>query len=375
MSKVNGKTATPRLQSAPEPIDKADRPVTLADIAKCVGVHVTTVSLALREHPSIPAGTRETIRAAARDLGYQRDPMLDAFNFHRTRMSQRSRTLNSAFVVHAGASRFFGGSHYQPLVYAGAKAVAEARGHSLDIFVVGREHLSPARLNSILSARGITGVLLSTFEIDIAELDLDWSQLCAVKIECLHLTPNLDAVSNDQLQAARSAMRKLRKLGYRRIGLATAREDQARLEESFGMGVLLEQASLPEAECVPPLIFGLCDVPRLPSLLKDWVARHGIEVIISNWNELLDIFATSGVRLPEDIAFASLDVPPSHPHLAGIVQNHRLVGQKAMEQLAIMTDAFQRGVPSAQTITYIPGRWRDGATVPPRTRPNGGETL
>lgn len=346
----------------------AKRYATLADIAAKAGVHPTTVSLALRDHPSIPLATRATIRTLAKELGYQRDPLLDAFNFHRTRVTQRNRCLNSAFVVHAGATRFFAGNHYQPLVYAGAKAVAEARGHSLDIFVVGRDHLSPSRLNSILTARGISAVMLSTFEIDIGQLELDWTQFCAVKIECLHLTPHIDAVSNDQLQAARLAMRTLRKLGYRRIGLATAREDQMRLAESFGMGVLLEQSALPESECVPPLFFSLAEVPRLPVLLRDWMAAHRVDVIISNWNELLDIFASSGLRLPDDVAFASLDVPPSLPHLAGIVQNHRLVGQRAMEQLAIMTDSYQRGVPAAQTVTYIPGYWQDGATAPAKPR-------
>jgi hypothetical protein len=39
-----------------------------------------------------------------------------------------------------------------------------------------------------------------------------------------------------------------------------------------------------------------------------------------------------------------------------------------MEQLAIMTDAYQRGVPQAQTITYIPGYWQDGATAPQKAR-------
>ena len=243
MSKVTGKTAPVPPPASPEPTVPSRRMPTLADIAAKVGVHVTTVSLALRDHPSIPACTRDIIRAMAKELDYHRDPLLDAFNFHRARVSQRPRTINSAFVVHAGATRFFGGNHYQPLVYAGAKAAAEARGHTLDIFVVGRDHLSPSRLNTILNARGITSVLLSTFEIDIAQLELDWSQFCAVKIECLHLTPNIDAVSNDQLQAARLAMRRLRKLGYRRIGLATAREDQTRLAEL---------ASVATARFLPP---------------------------------------------------------------------------------------------------------------------------
>lgn len=370
MSKASGKTAkAPRPAVKTEQAPAPKRYHTLADIAARADVHVTTVSLALRDHPSIPPVTRARIRAVAKEFGYQRDPLLDALNFHRASQTQQTRSMNSAFVVHAGTSRLFGGfggHHYQPLVYAGAKAAAEARGHTLDIFVVGQGHLAPARLNTILTARGISGVLLSTFEIDIEQLDLDWAQFCAVKIECTHLTPNLDSVSNDQLQVARLAMRRLRKLGYRRIGLATAREDQTRLAESFGMGVLIEQASLPEAECVPALIFSLADLPVLPRLVTEWMREHRVDVVISNWNELFDTFATAGIRLPEDVAFACLDIPPSMPHVAGVVQNHRLVGQRAMEQLAIMTDAYQRGVPEAQTITYVPGFWQDGVTAPGR---------
>jgi LacI family transcriptional regulator len=367
MSKASGKTA-PARPRAPEGLSAPKRYYTLADIAAKAGVHVTTVSLALRDHPSIPPATRARIRTVARKFGYQRDPLLDALNFHRARRNQQARVVSSAFVVHAGTTRLFSGNHYQPLVYAGAKAAAEARGHTLDIFVVGQGHLAPARLNTILTARSITGVLLSTFEIDIEQLDLDWDQFCAVKIECLHLTPNLDAISNDQLQVARLAMQQLRRLGYRRIGLATAREDQTRLGESFGMGVLIEQASLPEAECVPPLFFSLADVPRLARLIPEWMRDHQVDVIISNWNELFDTFATAGIRLPQDVAFASLDIPPSMPHVAGVVQNHRLVGQRAMEQLAIMTDAYQRGVPEAQAITYIPGYWQNGITAPQKPR-------
>ncbi|HEY0944730.1 MAG TPA: LacI family DNA-binding transcriptional regulator [Opitutaceae bacterium] len=365
MSKVSGKTAPPPHPGA-DTASPPKRYYTLADIAAKAQVHVTTVSLALRDHPSIPPATRQRIRSVAKEFGYRRDPLLDALNSHRARTTQQNRSVSSAFVVHAGTTRLFGGNHYQPLVFAGAKAAAEARGHALDIFVVGQGHLAPARLNTILNARGVSAVLLSTFEIDIEQLDLDWDHFCAVKIECTHLTPHLDAVSNDQLQVARLAMRRLRKLGYRRIGLATAREDQTRLGESFGMGVLIEQSSLPEAERVPPLLFNLTEVPLLPQLVPVWMRAHKVDVIISNWNELFETFATAGIRLPDDVAFASLDVPPSLPHIAGVVQNHQLVGQRAMEQLAIMTEAHQRGVPEVQTITYIPGFWQDGVTAPQR---------
>ncbi|MGH7996733.1 MAG: LacI family DNA-binding transcriptional regulator [Opitutaceae bacterium] len=365
MSKACGRTAPARPSEADPP--RAGKPYrTLADVAARAGVHVTTVSLALRGHPSIPPATRERIRVAAEAVGYRRDPQLDALNFHRVRQHKQPRSTGSAFVVHAGATRFFDGMCYQPLVWEGAKAAAEAHGHSLEIFEVGRGRLEPARLNSILQARGVTGILLSTFEIDIGQLDLDWSRFTAVKIECLHLTPDLDCVSNDQMQVARLAMRRLRALGYRRIGLATAREDEMRLAESFGMGALIEQAALCESECVPSLFFGLGDVPNLEEVIRQWIEKNRIDAVISNWNELFEVFPKAGLRVPEDVAFAPLDVPPSMPGVAGVVQNHRLVGQRAMEQLAIMAESHQRGVPKTQTITYVPGYWQDGRTAPPR---------
>jgi LacI family transcriptional regulator len=346
----------------------AGRYLTLADVARVAGVHATTVSLALRDHPSIPAETRARIRGVAKELGYRRDPLLDAFNFHRVKNARRPRRLAMAFVVDGTATRFFGPKAYHPLVFDGARAIAEAHNYSIEAFTIGPKDLAPSRLKTILSTRGITGVLLSTFDIDTSSLELDWEHYCTVKIESLHLAPHCDAVSSDQFQAARLAMRRLRESGYHRIGLATAKEDESRLSESFRMGVLVEQASLPEDERVAPLVFALADVRALPSILPEWLRAERVDVIISNWNELLDIFPAAHIRVPEQVAFASLDAQPTTPHVAGVVQNHRLVGIRAMEQLCLMAETHQRGVGGTQSITYVPGFWRDGATTPIRSR-------
>ena len=90
-----------------------------------------------------------------------------------------------------------------------------------------------------------------------------------------------------------------------------------------------------------------------------------VDVIISNWNELFEVFAAARLKIPHDVAFASLDVPTTGmSHVAGVVQNHQLVGQRAMEQLALIAEAGQRGVPEVQTISCIPGYWQDGTTAP-----------
>jgi len=51
---------------------------TLQDVATRVGVHRTTVSLALRDHPRIPAATRERVKTAAAKLGYRSNPLVSA---------------------------------------------------------------------------------------------------------------------------------------------------------------------------------------------------------------------------------------------------------------------------------------------------------
>jgi LacI family transcriptional regulator len=346
------------------------------DVAALVGVHPTTVSMALRSHPSIPTATRERILEAARRIGYVRDPLLDAFNYHRLRRLSVKQSPSIAFVVDAGSMPYFFGSACHPLVYEGVRAVAEAQHLSLEVFSLGGREITASRLNTILASRGISGVLLSTFTPATRSIAFDWDQFSAVKIESHHLLPQLDVVSNDQCQAARLCMRKLRALGYRRIGLATAVDDESRLECTLSSGVLVEQSDLPESECVPPLFFDRVEIASVAGRVVDWIKKYSVDALMTNWCELIDLAGWDGngtritsttIRIPGDIAFASLDIMPGFSQLGGIVQNHRLVGMRAMEQLGLMVRTYRRGAPENSSVTYVPGYWRDGLTVPPRS--------
>src|SRR5690606_13231625 len=129
------------------------------------GVHPTTVSLALRSHPSIPPATRKRIVAAAEALGYERDPLLDAFNFHRLHKRATKDGATIAFVVDANTSPYFFGQAFHPLVYEGAKSAAVAHHHSIEVFKLGPHDLTTKQLNTIITSRGTGGVLLSTFTL------------------------------------------------------------------------------------------------------------------------------------------------------------------------------------------------------------------
>ena len=61
--------------------------ITMKDVALKIGVHTTTVSLALRNSPQLPLATRERIQTVARKMGYRQDPMLTALVAYRANVS------------------------------------------------------------------------------------------------------------------------------------------------------------------------------------------------------------------------------------------------------------------------------------------------
>ncbi len=73
-------------------------PVTLKDIAKEVGLSVTTVSRALNDYPDVSPQTKERIRQAAQEMGYH--PHVIA------RKLQKRRTDTIGFVIPTAGPRF-----------------------------------------------------------------------------------------------------------------------------------------------------------------------------------------------------------------------------------------------------------------------------
>ena len=67
----------------------------MKEVAREAGVHQTTVSLALRDHHSLPAATRARIRAVADRLGYRPNPLVSALMSvrRRGRASREGSTL------------------------------------------------------------------------------------------------------------------------------------------------------------------------------------------------------------------------------------------------------------------------------------------
>jgi DNA-binding LacI/PurR family transcriptional regulator len=333
----------------------------MRDVADRAGVSTTTVSLALRNAPSISDETRSRVRRAADELGYHPDPLLDAFNQHRANIQVGRRKLSVAFIVDACKPwRTNDAYHCDRLRWEGLQEEAALREIQVER-LVKEPDLKGSRLNSILLNRGINGIIVAPFTSQTEQLDLDWQNFSAVKIESAHIQPPIDIVMSDPRLAVQVCFKRLRMLGYRRIGMVTWFNDEQRLERSHVAGLQVEQAKIPKHDRIAPFIFTDAQIDHLDELLPQWIREHKIDAVVSNWNNLQAIVQPNGHR---KVAFASLDVNPDVRSLAGVVQNHRLVGRRALEHLAVLMRSNQHGVPVRQAITLTPGFWRDGATAP-----------
>ena len=104
------------------------RRVTLSDVAKKAGVHVTTVSLALRNHPRLPETTRQRIQAMAEAMGYRPDPLLRALVAYRGNNIERRNTPTLAYVTNWNTRLGWKKVTAHPDSYAGAEAMANQLG-------------------------------------------------------------------------------------------------------------------------------------------------------------------------------------------------------------------------------------------------------
>lgn len=340
---------------------------TMQDVARVAGVHQTTVSLALRNDPRLPAMTRQRLQAVAQKIGYTPDPMLSALNSYRAAKRKTKSSIVMAFLANFRDRRELMASYPHRLLLEGARTQAEALGYRVEVFYVGAGAIvGGERLEKILVARGITGIVIGAFADGWTEVSLDWSRFSVVLIESQQLGLSFHLISNHQANITRTAVRQLRAKGYRRIGLAVGEREEVYLSNAFTGGYYVEVAQFPNLARIPPYLLSGMMVELHPEALANWARVHAIDAIMSNWHDVPRMLKSSGRRTPQDMVVASLDLAPGDGPNAGMRQNHRIVGERAVEQLAILMRTNRRGPVEAPNHTLVEGVWIDGSDVPAR---------
>ena len=333
--------------------------VTLKAIARHAALSLATVSYALRGHPKIPPATRDRVAAAARALGYRPNPRVAGLMAHIRGAHVRPGVERFAFVWVHTPRRVSAENPYLRAVFRGAAARAERLGCALDEFWTDDPGMTDPRLQEIIVARGITGVLLSpvlTAETSLA-LDWDWDRFTAVVIGNVTWVPELHHVGHHHFLAMRTVLLELATLGCRRPAAVVDAVIDDRAKHAW-TGAFF--ANHPEPARARELLH-LHD-PRRPRGLTDWLRRSGADALIVSTVAHLAVPGVRAFCRAARLPVATLRLAGKiQSAIGGIDQGDELLGAQAVELLIAQLNHNERGPPRQPGMMLFPGRLRRAA--------------
>lgn len=335
----------------------------MSDVAKLAGVHPSTVSLALRDHPSIPPATRERVRLAADKIGYQPHPLISALMTFRRSSRRGPRHTTLAFVTTSRPVDAWRVSRTLLDQLAGARERARLQGYHIEEFPLYTPGMTPARFNQVLRSRGILGLIIAPLRNDSDTAPIQWEHFAAVGLAFTLQRPAIPRVGNDHHHSIRLAITECRRRGYRRIGLVVPPSIMERVEEQWLAGYLVEH-TYPVLQVAPaPLI-----AESLPeeNFLR-WFRAERPDVILAggHLDLILRALKRAGIRVPQDAGVVSLDLHVRDGTIAGIDQHSEEIGAAVVDHLIGRLHRNEVGVPVRAVRLHVMGEWREGATVRP----------
>ena len=314
------------------------RRITQRELAQAAGVDVSTVSLALNNHPRIPAPTRERILKLAVRLGYKPDPALASLAAHRWQGRRDYQGLTLALAVDARDREEMEWRLYA----AGVRERAAAIGYGVSEFQL-TDYPSPRRFWEVIRQRGIRGVIFiqarRRFESEWMEAAVAPSVHCGFlhPVEADVVMPNLDA-------AVRLAWQMVAESGMR---IAFFLPVEAELySDQILLGTALTVCRS-RARAVSARIFG--DKPDSIERLKQWRPQR---VIVINEKNSVQL---RRAELPSACAIYPLHLLDADKKRSGVDLQMEKVGAAAVDFLELKIRRYPLGLyHSRQTLMIDP---------------------
>lgn len=332
----------------------------IRDIAAKIGVSTATVSLALRGSGRMSPETREKVRVAAEEMGYQVHPLLSrALSMVRQPSTQRYReTL--AFIVEWETEK---GPEHQKEVHAAALAKASQMGYILETFLTGGKPAEHRRLSRVLRARGIRGlIIIPRLGNPQPRLHFDWPHFAAVEIGRTVWQPrNLHHVETGNFAKVISALHLLKKAGYRRIGMAVEPMQNHHESGTYYAAFLLSQVRQPAKQRIPIL------APTGPWNEKSfctWITRHKPDVLYVHATVaplIVSWLKTLRMRVPQDISLFCTNV--QNKKWTGLRRDYAGMGRSAVEMVSLLLQNDEFGLSSNPRCWQVDEFWCLGSTL------------
>ena len=335
--------------------------VTQQMVADDVGVHLSTVSLALRNDPRLPEATRKKIQAVAQKLGYTPNPLVSLLMSRVRRRSAGYRgTLGYVHTVPKGTPKLEGRVHRN--FVTGARKRALDLGYNLDEFFLSEDPTSGRQLARMLDARSTAGLVIEHVPSALCpgrRLPFDVTPFALASLGVPLASPPLHYVANDQYMRAVVAARELLALGYRRLGLAVVDTFDSAMAHRCSAGFWAVQEYIEGVERVPICRMKLGD----ERTFRTWLQRHQPDALLATSESLLGLVTATGRRVPDDIGYVHLDWLPEHKPVAGVYGNSEHTGAAAVELVVSQLHRGEAGPPTHAMSYLVAGSWMPGKTI------------
>ncbi|MFC6222612.1 LacI family DNA-binding transcriptional regulator [Hymenobacter artigasi] len=309
-----------------KPSDAGHSPVSMADLARELGVSMTTISRALSDHHSIGPATKQAVLKLAKKLNYQPNRMASS-------LRKGTSTLLGVIVPHI-EGRFFAS------VVHGIETAASKAGYSV-IICQSSEDVAQERKNleTLLSAQ-VAGILVSVSRttLDLRHFDKVLRRgVPLVFFDRLLEGESVNAVVLNDQDGALQATRHLLEQGCRRVAHLAGPQHiniyrnrrQGYLDALQSHGLAPDQSLI--IACDMTLEGGRACMQTLLSLSTppDAVFAAGDSAILG----ALQVLKSRGLRVPQDVALAGFSnedlTMVAEPNLTSVDQRCEEMGQAA----------------------------------------------
>lgn len=303
--------------------------VTIKDIARELGVSVSTVSRALKDHPDISPQTKKLVKELAERLHYKPNPIA---------LSLRNQRTNIIGVIVPEIMHFFFSS-----VIAGIDEMAMSKGYNV-MFFQSNEQYEREVLNvqTLINSR-VDGVLLSLAKESerfghIKQLIENNTPVVFFDRDCEEI--QADKVIVDDFDGAMNAVEYLIKTGCKRIAhFAGPKHLNISYLRKRGYITALEKHGL---EVDDDLIIKCDSYDQASVVTRELMQRDNRPDAIFTVNDLTAVGALNtikgmGIKIPEDVSIIGftdgLVSSVTDPLLTTVSQHGFEIGQKSAELL------------------------------------------
>ena len=303
---------------------------------------------------------RERILQVAKELGYAPDARLVSW-MARLQAVKSKNLLPIAWLNTCHEKNAWHCYRFQSPVLEGAQARAKELGYYLEEIWTQEPDMTMRQISKILYQRAIEGVIITH---PARHFRLDWDHLASVSIGAIQV-PKMHRILPDIHANLILALKSLRKLGYRRIGICLDKTVERGSLHTVHATADAFYSSISAKDRVPPLFHPLWWTKgyNKETKLIAWLKRHKPEVIVGHDNHIEQWVKAAGFRVPEDLGIVHLSVDDDVLDWAGVYSRRRDMGATAVEWLVSLMRNHQFGLPRTPLNIFIQGTWQTGRTI------------